>query len=106
MTVGCTTMQQVEPQAVPAALARLEVGDRVSVRTADSWQEFSVVAAGDSSVRLEGRDGKSLALGREDRPEIRLRKRAPGRTIALALGLYLGSLALLCGNPFDGHEGC
>jgi hypothetical protein len=47
-----------------------------------------------------------LALGREDRPDIRLRKRAPGRTIALALGLYLGSLTLLCGNPFDGHEGC
>lgn len=42
--VGCTTMQQVERDAVPRALAELTPGDRISVRTAQMWDDVTVVA--------------------------------------------------------------
>jgi hypothetical protein len=103
--VGCTTMETVERSAVPTVLADLEVGDQISVRVAGTWEDFSVVGVSDASVRLERRRGESVTLAREDMSDIRVRRRTPGKTAALAAGIFFGSMYALCGNPFE-SDGC
>jgi hypothetical protein len=103
--VGCTTLETVERGAVPTVLAELKAGDRIAVRIAESWQDFAVVSIGDASVRLERRSGEPVTLGREDMSDIRVYRSAPGKTAALAAGIFFGSLYGLCGNPFS-DDGC
>jgi hypothetical protein len=107
---GCTTMRIVGADDLRAVAGALQPGDRVAVRadSDDTWNEdLTVVRVTDTSIQTRDPQGLQETFGMPDIAEMRVRRRAPGKTIALALGIYFGSLYALCGNPFNGHEdGC
>jgi hypothetical protein len=85
---GCTTMRTVAPPDLQAVLDRLQPGDRVAVRTADGWHEdLTVASVTDSDIQAENPDGERVTFARQEVGDIRVRVRAPGRTVALVLGI-------------------
>lgn len=100
---ACTTMATLERGAVPTALSRLDAGDAIAVRIGGSWQQFTVVGVNAATLDLETAGGESIVLERANIAEIRVSRRAPGKTAALAAAIYFGALALFCG---DSSAGC
>ena len=103
--LGCTTITTVAPSETSAAVDKLEKGDHISVRTAAGWQEhLRIVDVNAASVRAERRR-ELIVFARTDILEIHLSRTAPGKTAALAAGIYLGALIGLCGDPAK-RNGC
>lgn len=103
--LGCTTMTTVAPGEMPTAVDKLDKGDRVSVRTAAGWQEgLRIVDVNAASVRTERRR-ELIVFARTDILEIQVPRTAPGKTAALAAGIYFGALIGLCGDPAK-RNGC
>ena len=103
--LGCTTMATVGPGAMTAVIDDLEKGERISVRTAAGWDErLRVVDVGAASVRTERR-GEPIVIARADILEVQLPRAAPGKTAALAAGIYFGVLIAFCGDPAE-ENGC
>jgi hypothetical protein len=98
-------MEAVAPDAAPTVIAELAVGDRLGVRVDGSWQDFTVVGTAATSLQLRGEDGATVTLAHDDIVELRIARKAPGKTAALAAGIYLGVLGLLCGDLSD-SDGC
>ena len=106
-TGGCTTLRAVAPGDLQAALGRLKTGDSISVRTADTWHEkVTVVSVSDASIQAQSPSGERVTFAKAEIAEMQVRTRAPGRTAALAAGIYVLGLSALCGNPFRGHANC
>lgn len=103
--LGCTTITTVAPGDTPAAVDKLEKGDRISVRTAVGWQEhLRIVDVNATSLRAERRH-EEIVFERTDILEIQVSRIAPGKTAALAAGIYFGALIGLCGDPTE-RNGC
>lgn len=103
---ACTTMSTVPPGDLRAAVERLHSGDRIAVHLAgdEAWEEgLTIVGVTEARVQTEGPRGARRSFEKDAIDGIRIREHAPGRTIALALGVYFGSLYGLCGNPFTRH---
>jgi hypothetical protein len=84
---GCTSMRVVAP--VPGAVlpADVAVGKTIRVRDRDeSSIELKVTAIGPDYVEGRTRDGL-VRIGFRDVREVRERRFAPGRTVALAVGM-------------------
>jgi hypothetical protein len=118
--LGCTTTATVAPGAMTAVIDKLEKNDRISVRTASGWDErLRVVDVDAASIRTERRPSPSaqvkagpsgiasepMVFARADILEIQVTRAAPGKTAALAAGIYFGSLIMLCGDPTE-NNGC
>jgi hypothetical protein len=90
---------------MPAVIDKLEKGERISVRTAAGWQEdLRIVEIDAASIRTERRR-EPIVFARTDILEIRVPRAAPGKTAALAAGIYFGALVGLCGDPTK-KSGC
>lgn len=103
---GCTTMAIVASGDMPAAIDRLQTGDRIALRTAAGWQEdLRVVSVDPVDIRVQSR-GEPAVFARAQVTELRVRRVAPGKTAALAAGILILGQTALCGNPFDHKGGC
>lgn len=103
---GCTTMATVAPGDMPAVIDKLQTGDHVALRTSEGWHEgLRIVGVDASSIRVQSR-GESTAFARADVTAIQVRRVAPGKTAALAAGIFVLGQTALCGNPFDHKGGC
>jgi hypothetical protein len=90
---GCTTIRTVGPNDLQAALDSLRTGDQIAVRTGDNWQEdLTVSSVTDSSVQAKNPDGEGISFARTEVEGIRVRVGAPGKTAALAAGIFFGAL--------------
>jgi hypothetical protein len=56
----------------------------------------------DASLRLEDRAGDRTVVDRAQVRDIRIRRRAPGKTAGLSAAIWLGTLYLFCGDASDG----
>jgi hypothetical protein len=102
---GCTTMRVVAPADLQASLGRLHAGDRIAVRTADAWQEnLRVAGVSDANIQAETRSGEHVTFAKDEIAELQVRKRAPGKTAALAAGIYIFGVLSLCG--VNNRVGC
>ena len=101
---GCTSFRPVEPGAVPAVLAELRLGERISVRTADGWREaLTVTALTDTELEAEG-GGESVTIRRADVLGMKVARDAPGKTVGLAAGIaygFMGFLVFFVGGELD-----
>lgn len=105
VVLGCTTMTAVAPGETPTAIDKLEKGDRISVRTAAGWQaDLRIVDVDVASIRVQRRR-ELIVFERTDILEIQVSRAAPGKTAALAAGIYFGALIGLCGAPAK-RDGC
>lgn len=103
--LGCTSMAAVAPGAMAAVIDKLDQGERISVRTAEGWDErLRVVDVDAASIRTERRR-EPVVFARTDILEIQVSRAAPGKTAALAAGIYFGALIGLCGDPTE-KNGC
>lgn len=103
--LGCTTMATVAPDAMTAAIDKLEQGDRIGVRTDTGWHEsLRVVQVDATIVRAEHRH-EPIVFARPDILEIRVSRAAPGKTAALAAAIFFGGQLALCGNLSESN-GC
>lgn len=86
-------MHTVAPNDLQAALGSLRAGDQIAVQTGDNWHEdLTVSSVTDSSIQAENPDGERVTFARSDIEAIRVRVSAPGRTAALAAGIFFGAL--------------
>ena len=88
---GCTSLRPVEPGAVSAVIAELQVGDRISVRTADGWHEKLTVTALTDTELEAAAGGAPLTIRRADVLEMKVARDAPGKTAGLAVGIVYGA---------------
>lgn len=103
--LGCTTMTTVAPSEMPAVVDKLEKGERISVHTAAGWQEdLRIIDIDAANIRTERRH-ELIVFARTDILEIQVPRTAPGKTAALAAGIYFGALIGLCGDPTK-RNGC
>jgi len=104
---GCTTMRVVAPADLQTELGKLEPGDSVAVRAADTWHEnLTVAGVSDVSIQAETPSGERVTFPKLEIAELQVRTRAPGKTAALAAGVYFLSLYALCGNPLREDGAC
>jgi preprotein translocase subunit YajC len=90
---GCTTMRTMASGDLQTALDSLRAGDQVAIRSADTWQEnLTVESVTDSSIRVEDARGERVTFDRSEIVEIKVRVSAPGKTAALAAGIFFGVL--------------
>jgi hypothetical protein len=91
---GCSTMRTVAPGDLQAALGRLQAGDSIAVRAADTWHE-NLTVAGVTDANIQAKNissGEPVTFGRADVAEIKVRIRAPGKTVGLAAGIFFAVL--------------
>ena len=101
---GCTSLRPVEPGAVSAVIAELQVGDRISVRTADGWREALTVTVLTDTELVAEVDRSPLTIRRADVLEMKVARDAPGKTAGLAVGIaygIIGGVVLLVGGELD-----
>lgn len=99
---GCSTLRPVEPGAVAAVLHELRVDDRIAVRTADGWHEdLTVVAVTETGFEADAPGLARASYRRDDVLELQVRRGAPGKTAALAAGLFYGIFAVLFAITLD-----
>jgi len=90
---GCTTTRTISSYDLPAALQALQIGDRIAVLTADTWQEdLTVVGVADSGIDAETIWGERLTFPISQIAGIRVRASAPGKTASLAAGIFFAVL--------------
>ena len=92
---GCTSLRPVEPGAVSAVIAELQVGDRISVRTANGWHEKLTVTALTDTELEAAAGGAPLAIRRDDVLEMSVQRDALGKTVGLAIGIGYAILGVL-----------
>jgi hypothetical protein len=98
-------MTTVAPGETPTVVDKLEKGERISVHTAAGWQEdLRIVDVNAANIRTERRR-EVIVFARTDILEIQVPRAAPGKTAALAAGIYFGALIGLCGD-LTKRNGC
>jgi len=87
---GCSTMRTVAPDDLQATLSRLQSGDSIAVRTANTWHEdLTLLGVIDGSIRAEDRSGERLTIARSEVTEIQVRTHAPGKAAGLGFLIFI-----------------
>ena len=90
---GCTTIRTVAANDLQAAFESLRIGDQIAVQIGDNWHEdLTVSSVTDSRVQAKKPDGEGISFARSEVEGIRVRVGAPGKTLALAAGIFVGAL--------------
>jgi len=96
---GCTSMKLVPGSVGDAVPSNVDVGMRIRVLDRDGVStDIKVTAIGSDYVEGRARDQRLVRFARADVSEVRERRPAPGKSVALTLGvLYAMGLAVVLG---------
>jgi hypothetical protein len=65
---------------------------------ADAWQkDLTVAGVSDASIQAQTRSDERVTFAKGEIADLQVRTRAPGRTAALAAGIYMFGMISLCG---------
>jgi hypothetical protein len=85
---GCTSMQLVPGTVGDAVPSNVDVGMRIRVLDLEGVStDFKVTAVGPDYVEGRTRDQRLVRFARADVRQVRERRLAPGKTVALTLGV-------------------
>jgi hypothetical protein len=99
---GCASVRAVNTASPSSIRGALQIGDQITVTTRDNEQrELTVSGLSDIGIDAQIPDGSFITIPYGDVMRLKARVRRPGRTAALAAGIYFGVMAIEFGI-FDG----